>query len=131
MSATRAAWVTHPIVATIVGILAAGITVALVEAAGHAMLGVGDPRAPGGVTDQQYVAVFVAWVLGAATGALVATRWARGRSVIPGVVVGTFILLGAIASFSAFPHPAWMMAASAVLPVVGFAVARASSRRAA
>ena len=130
MTATRAGWVAHPVVATIVGILAAGITVMLVETAGHAMLGVGNPRSPAGISTQQFLAVFVAWLLGASTGAVVATRWNRGRSVVPGVIVACFILLGAIASFAAFTHPAWMMAASALLPVVGFLVARASSRRA-
>lgn len=129
MSATRAGWVAHPVVATIVGILAAGITVMLVETAGHAMLGVATPRAPASISTPQYLAVFVAWLLGATIGAVVATRWNRGRSVVPGVIVGTFILLGAVASFAAFAHPAWMKAGSAILPVVGYLVARASSRR--
>jgi hypothetical protein len=129
MAETRSGWVTHPVVATIVGILAAGITVALVETAGHALLGVGDPRSPAGITTQQYAAVLVAWLLGASTGAFVATRWNRGRSVVPGTIAATFILLGAIASFAAIRHPTWMIAASALLPVVGFLVARASSRR--
>ena len=131
MPAPRRAWTTHPVVATVVGILAAMITVMLVEAAGHALLGVGDPRAATGITTPQYLAVLVAWTLGAGVGALVAARWARARTVIPGVVVGAFILLGAIASFAAIPHPAWMMAASAALPLVGLGAARLGARRAA
>ena len=123
----RRAWTTHPVVATVVGILAAMITVMLVEAAGHALLGVGDPRAATGITTPQYLAVLVAWTLGAG----VAARWARARTVIPGVVVGAFILLGAIASFAAISHPAWMMAASAALPLVGLGAARLGARRAA
>ena len=129
MTATRAGWVTHPVVATIVGILAAGITVMLVETAGHALLGVANPRAPADISTQQYLAVFVAWLLGSTVGAFVATRWNRGRSVVPAVVVACFILLGAIASFAAFAHPAWMIAASALLPLVGYLVARATSHR--
>jgi MFS family permease len=128
-SPSRAPWTAHPVTATVVGILASGLTVLLVESAGHALLGVGDPRAAGGITAPQYLAVLVAWVLGAALGALVATRWARRRSAVPGVVVGTFILLGAVASFAAFAHPLWMMAASAALPFVGFAAARLAGAR--
>jgi hypothetical protein len=131
MPTPRRAWTTHPVVATIIGILAAMITVMLVEGAGHALLGVGDPRATTGITTAQYLAVLVAWTLGAGVGALVAARWARSRTVIPGVVVGTFILLGAVASFAAIPHPTWMMVASAALPVVGFAAARLGARPAA
>ena len=129
MPSPRRAWTTHPVVATVVGILAAMITVMLVEAAGHALLGVGDPRAATGITTPQYLAVLLAWTLGAGVGALVAARWARSSTVIPGVVVGSFILLGAVASFAAIPHPVWMMVASAALPLVGFGVARLGARR--
>lgn len=124
MTTPRTSWVNHPVAATVVGILAAAITVMLVESAGHALFGAGDPRAAGGITAAQYAAVLVAWILGAAVGALVAVRWARSRTVVPGVVVGAFILLGAVASFAAFPHPVWMMVASAALPLVGLGAAR-------
>ncbi len=128
-STSPSAWTSHPVTATVVGILASALTVLLVESAGHAVLGVGDPRAAAGITTPQYLAVLVAWVLGAGIGALVATRWARARSVAPGVVVGVVILLGAVASFAAFTHPVWMMAASATLPLVGFAAARMGGAR--
>jgi hypothetical protein len=122
-------WPTHPVTATIIGVLCAGITVMLLETAGHALFGVGDPRSPGGITTLQYAAVLIAWILGAAVGAMIATRWSRTRSVIPGVIVGTFILLGAVANFTAFAHPTWMMVASAGLPFVGFVAARAAGAR--
>lgn len=128
---SRAGWVTHPVTATVIGIVAAAIIVMLVEAAGHALLGTVDPRTPGGATAAQFGAVFLAWVLGAGVGSLVATRWARTGTVVPGVIVGTFILVGAVASFAAFSHPLWMMIASAALPAVGYGVARLARSRAA
>ncbi len=130
MPSPRTPWASHPATATVVGILVSGLTVLLAESAGHALLGAGDPRAAGGITTPQYLAVLVAWVLGAALGALVATRWARGRSAVPGVVVGAFVLLGAAASFAALPHPAWMVLASGTLPLVGLAAARVAAGRA-
>ncbi len=77
MTTPRAGWATHPVTATIIGILAAALTVTLVERGGHALFGVGDPRSTTGISTPQYVAVFVAWILGAGIGALVAARWAR------------------------------------------------------
>jgi len=124
MPSSNATWFTHPVVATIVGVLAAGLTVLLVESAGHAMFGTGDLASRGGITTTQYIAVYIAWILGAGVGALVATRWARTSSVLPGVIVALCILAGAVANIMAMPHPLWLIIASASLPLVGLVVAR-------
>lgn len=117
-------WIRHPVVATILGIVAAVLTVMVAEMAGHALLGIGETTTPRSITTAQFVAVYVAWLLGAAVGALVATRWARTRSIVPGMVVGAFILLGAAATFTTILHPTWMVVGSVALPIVGALVAR-------
>lgn len=129
LTTPRQRWATHPVTATIIGVLCAGVTVMLLETAGHAVFGVGDPRSTAGITTAQYGAVLVAWILGAAIGAMIATRWSHTKSVVPGAIVGAFILLGAVANFAAFSHPMWMMIASAALPLVGFAAARLAGAR--
>jgi len=123
-SSTPRNWANHPVIATIVGIFAAGLVVLLTERAGHALLGAADPAVPNAVSTAQYASVLLAWILGAGVGAAIATRWARTSSVAPGVIVGVFILAGAATSLWAFPHPVWMVGAACFLPIVGFVSAR-------
>lgn len=120
-------WIRHPVTATILGIVVAVLTVMLAEKAGHALLGVGATATPRSITTGQFVAVYVAWILGAAVGALVATRWARTRSIVPGMIVGAFVLLGAAATFTMILHPTWMVVGSVALPIVGALIARYAS----
>ena len=125
----RSGWTSHPVTATVIGIVAAAITITIAEAAGHALLGTGDPAVPGSITTPMYLWVLAGWVVGTAVGAFVATRWSRTSSPIPGVVVGCFIALGAMVNFLAFTHPVWMMVGGMSMPLVGFLVARTAVRQ--
>jgi hypothetical protein len=119
-------WVTSRVAGTIVGIFCAGITVMLIEQGGHALFGTATPGDPSTVTMPMYVSVLVAWIVGVAVGAAVATRWSRATSVVPGMIVGAVLLAGTIANLVAIPHPAWMAIAALVLmPIAALLSARA------
>jgi hypothetical protein len=125
----RSGWTSHPVTATIIGIIAAAVTITITEAAGHALLGKGDPAVAGSITVPMYLWVLGGWLIGTSVGAYVASRWSRTSSVVPGVIIGCFILFGALVSFLAFPHPLWMMLAGIAMPLVGYVVARTAVRQ--
>ena len=126
------------ILATIVGILVAGLVVGLVESINSALY---PPPAGFDMYDPAQVAtrvaslpataflvVLAAWSLGCLVGAWVATRIAQAPTLIPASIVGLFILAGAIYSIVMFPHPMWMIIAGVLLPlpcaVLGARIAR-------
>ena len=61
-----------------------------------------------------FLFVLASWVLGAAAGALVALRVARGPARWPGLAVGCLVLLGAAYNIMVIPHPTWFVGAAVV-----------------
>ena len=61
------------------------------------------------------VLVLAGWVVGALDGGIVAWLVARRRT--PVVVVGTLVMLGALAMVLMVPHPMWMSIAGVLLPL--------------
>lgn len=98
---------------TMAGIIVAGLTIAAVEAGGHALVAPAGPSDPASATVTTLALVVVAWGLGALFGGLVAaaiTRW----PVAPYVVAG-FVALGILVNAATFPQPLWMTAAGVAL----------------
>ena len=75
-----------------------------------------------------FLFVLASWVLGAAAGALVALRVARGPARWPGLAVGCLVLLGAAYNMMTIPHPTWFMGA-AVAGIVAATLAATARRR--
>lgn len=122
--------VRSPVVAGIVGVFAGALTVFLLEAAGHAILGTADPDDLSTITAPMFVSVLVAWILGSAAAGWVATYWARSSSLVLGVVVGLVLLAAAGSNMLVIPHPAWMIAGAVVLmPLAAVLAARAAASR--
>ncbi len=110
-----AAWTRHPFIAGLVGVLAGGVLIALIEWMGHQWLGRADLSRSETITPTQFGSVLVAWVLGAGWAALVATAWSGGGSRIPGLVAAGVLLAGSVATMFAIPHPVWMVVGALVL----------------
>lgn len=118
-------WVRSSVVGVVVGVLAGGLTVFLIEALGHALLGTADPTDLTTVTTPMFLAVLVAWIFGCAVGGAVATYWGRSSTVRAGGIVGLVLLAGAVANMFAFPHPIWMMLGAVILmPLAALGAAR-------
>ena len=130
------------ILATIVGIFVAGVVVGVVQMINMALY----PAPPGiDLHDPVQVAVMVsklpapaflvvlaAWSLGCFVGGWVATRIAQGRTRIPAVIVGLFILAGVLYNIVVLPHPLWMSIAGVLLPLpCALLGARIASKKAA
>jgi hypothetical protein len=125
-------WSRHPVVAGVIGVFAGALVIALVEWLGHQVLGAADVAQPASITPAMFAAVLVAWVLGAAAAALVATAWAGGRSVVPGLVAAGVLVAGSVATMFAIPHPVWMIAGALVLmPAAAWLAARSTLVRSA
>lgn len=125
MTETRS-WMRSSVVGVVVGVLAGGLTVFLIEALGHALFGTGDPADVTTITSPMWASVLVAWILGSAVGGAVATYWGRSHTVRAGGIVGLVLLAGAAANMFAFPHPVWMIVGAVVLmPLAALAAARA------
>lgn len=120
------------ILATVAGIVVAGIVVGLVEMLGHAIF-----PPPEGVditqpTDQAQIMdlipmgakvfVIVAWFIGSLAGAWTAIRIAG--SVVPGWLVALAMVVLSIITTQMFPHPTWMVVSALVLPLVAMIVAK-------
>jgi hypothetical protein len=112
------------ITAVLVGVVLGALLVFMVQPIGHAFFPAPkgfDPTSLEAVKALPFGAKFmvlVSWFVGAFGGgvaaSLISRRWA------PAVwVVALTILLFAATNFSAFPHPAWMMAGSIPATVLG------------
>ena len=110
-----ASWTRHPVLASLVGVLAGALAIALTEWLAHQGLGAANPAQPSTISAPMFAAVLVAWVLGAGTAALVATAWGGGRSLWPGLAAAGVLLAGSVATMFAFPHPGWMIVGALVL----------------
>lgn len=108
------------LLAGLAGIVTAFVTVAVVEAANHALLPRGAaPAATDAAAMAAYVAsmpttafagVALAWFLAVLAGTAVAVLIARGRPRTFALVVGGVIALSAALNFALIPHPGWFMA---------------------
>ncbi len=121
--------------ALVVGILVTGLVVVGVETLGHQLFPAKNPVAmdPGDVgAMRDFVRslptgalgfVVAAWTLGAFFGSVAAIRIARSHQAILAWVIGGLTLAMAGVAMWQIPHPAWMMAAGVVLPLVAVGVA--------
>ena len=116
------------------GIIAAFITIALVETAGHALfpapagLDYADPAALKGYVDALPLAaklfVLAAWLFGTVDGVFVACMIDRSRHRLCAGVIGTAVFLATAANLFIIPHPAWLAAAGLIgIPIAAFLTA--------
>ncbi len=116
--------------AVVAGLVAAMIAMAIVQTIGDAVLppppdlaSVEDPaQAMELIPVEARIAVALAWFLGALAGACAAI--AVSRRVLPAWIVGLLIALLGVWSTRMVPHPDWLLAASAVLPLVAVLFAK-------
>lgn len=115
------------IVAAILGILAMGMTVGLVEGTGHALF---PPPAELDLKNPEHLAllmqsiplaakvfVLLGWISGALIGSLVAGAISRAHPFGPCMAVAVAMLVGTTLSLWMIPHPWWMAAAGLLLPL--------------
>ncbi|MCG6117385.1 MAG: hypothetical protein MEQ07_04210 [Aquimonas sp.] len=127
------------ILATVLGVLVAGLCISLVQALGHRLypppagLQRDDVEALAAYISEAPVgallSVLLSWIVGIFAGGLLAVRIARRRPRLYAGIVAAVILLGAVMNFAAIPHPAWFVVlALPCLPLAGFASAAAGAR---
>ncbi|MCX4241559.1 hypothetical protein [Paraliomyxa miuraensis] len=117
----------------VLGIVAAGLVVMLVEGLGHAMFPPQagfDPAAPNLalVPVGAIALVALAWTLGPLAGGLVCTLVGKPPGPVPALVVGLFFLAADVANLAMIPSPAWLWVVGIAAPLpaawLGFAAAR-------
>ncbi|MBB5207353.1 hypothetical protein [Chiayiivirga flava] len=115
------------VLAVVLGIVAAGLVVAGIEAIGHAL----NPPPPGidpsdpaamqsliaNLPQSALVTVVLAWALGSIAGGFVAAKISRRHTLGAPLAVGIAMVLLIGVNFVAIPHPAWMMVCGVLLPV--------------
>ena len=119
------------VIATLIGILVAGLVVALAEGAGHVIY-----PTPEGIDitkpeDQlrlmeiipfgAKVAVVIAWFLGALAGTCTARKIATVKW--PAWIVTALMVAASIGTTAMFPHPTWMIACAVGLPLLALWIA--------
>ncbi len=119
-------------VAAIAGLVVAMVVVGLVEGLGHAIfppppgLDLANPedqaRLMAQIPFEAKFAVVVAWFLGSLAGAC--TAIAIARQAMPAWVVAVTIAGLGLWTTQMFPHPDWMLASAAILPLVAVLVAK-------
>lgn len=120
--------------ALIAGILAAFVTIALIETVGHTVfpapadLDYGNPAALKAYVDALPLAaklfVLAAWLCGTIDGVFVACLVNRGRYLLCAGLIGGAVWLATLANLFMIPHPAWLAAAGLLgIPAVAFATA--------
>jgi hypothetical protein len=121
------------IAGVVVGLIAAGLVVWLVESVGQSAFPPPagfDPQAPdlALVPFGTILSVAVAWVLGPLVGGLVATLVGRPAGPIPALVVGVFFFAADVANLAMIPSPWWLWVVGLLAPLpaawLGFAWAR-------
>ncbi len=118
-------WFAHPVVGGVIGVFAGGLSILLVEAAAHALIGTANLADVSTITVPMFASVLVAWVIGAGVAGLVATTWSGARSLLPGTIGGLVLLAGAGTMMMAFPHPAWVVVgAITLMPAAAWWAAR-------
>lgn len=121
----RRPWYASPVAGGVIGVFAGGLTIMLLEAGAHQVVGTADPTNPASITTPMFLSVVVAWIAGCFVAGTVATIWSRAQSATPAVVAGLVLLAGAVMNFVTIPHPAWVMAAAFLLmPATAWMAAR-------
>ena len=119
-------------IGAVIGVVVAGIVVAITETIGHALF----PPPPGidvsnpadlerlwdVVQPGAKAMVALAWFLGPLAGAC--TAIAIGRRVTSALIVGAILAAMALWTSQMFPHPAWMVVAAVVLPLLAVLAAK-------
>jgi hypothetical protein len=114
--------VKRSILGGIVGLVAATITIFVVEMTGHRIwplpAGLDIHETPDFLSRMPVMAL--AWIVlgfaaGAFVGGLVAAAISRGRKA--SMVVGALLLVATILMFFEIPHPGWMIAAGLIVPL--------------
>ena len=117
----------------VVGLLAAGLVVWLVESVGQRAFPPGagfDPTQPdlSRVPLMAIVSVALAWILGPLVGGLVTTVVGRPRGPLPALVVGLFFLAADLGNLVMIPSPWWLWLVGLLAPLpaawLGFVLAR-------
>lgn len=125
------------IAGVVVGLVAAGLVVWLVESIGQSAFPPPagfDPEKPdlALVPFATILSIAVAWVLGPLVGGLVATLVGRSPGPIPALVVGIFFLAADVANLALIPSPWWLWVVGVLAPLpaawLGFAWARRQGR---
>lgn len=98
-----------------------------VDASDHAALAAAVRMLPVGA----FLLILVAWLLGAATGAVVALRVAMGAARWPGLAVGGLVLAGAAYNLATIPHPTWFVGVAVVGIIAATLLSTRSRTRAA
>ena len=115
------------ILAVLVGLVAASLTVLLIEIASHWLL----PVPPGmDVTSREsmatamhnlpvasLLAILVAWAVGSFIGGWVAASIARTHQTRCAIIVAILIILSGIANMLMIPHPIWIWIGGLFLPL--------------
>ncbi len=125
--------------ALIAGVLAAFVTIALIETVGHTVfpapadLDYGNPAALKAYVDALPLAaklfVLAAWLFGTADGVLVACLINRSRFLLCAGIIGSLVLLATSANLFMIPHPAWLAVAGLIgIPITALLTARLSRR---
>jgi hypothetical protein len=106
------------ILAVLLGILVAGLSVAAIEALGHrvypppAGLDPGDPEAfAAAIREMPLPALLfvpLAWFLGTTAGAAVAANISHTKKLQSGLIVGVVMLAGGLGTLVLIPHPLWL-----------------------
>lgn len=124
------------VLAGLAGVVTGGAVVGVIEAVGHMVYA---PAAPADLSTREAMSAFVrtlpvgaflfvlaAYVAGTAAGGYIATLVARRHAARFAWIVGSLILVGAVANFFAIPHPAWFVVATMVaVPLAAFLTGRA------
>jgi hypothetical protein len=121
------------IAGVVVGVVAGGVVVMLVEALGQSSF---PPKAGFDPTEPDLslvplgavVSIAVAWFLGPLVGGLVATLVGKPAGPVPALVVGLFFLAADVTNLLMIPSPPWLWVVGFLAPLpsawLGFALAR-------
>lgn len=115
------------LLAILAGVLSGGITVALVESAGHLIwpppegVDITNPEALAAIMDTiptlAIAAVLVAWIIGAFVGGFVAKKVEKSDGRVASLVTGALLMSFGIMTMIAIPHPIWMWILGVLTPI--------------
>ncbi len=114
------------VLAVLAGVLASVLAVTAVESVGHAIYPVVNLESADEAALEKLIYslplgallfVVLAWLAGGLLGGYTATCIAPGRSFVPAIIVGVFLLAATAATLFTTPHPLWMMVAGFVIPL--------------